>query len=96
MRKYDDRLEQDIRTERLVREWTASGLIDGSQKDRMLAGLQIDVRRTNIYLRLVLFGFTIMIIGASLLFVGISLGLGSTGDRVLCVAGAVVCIGLAG
>lgn len=95
MRKYNHRLEQDIRTEQVVREWTASGLIDGSQRDRMLAGLQIDVRRTNIYLRLVLLGFTMMIIGASLLFVGVSMNLDSTGDRVLCIVGTLFCIGLA-
>src|SRR3954466_2397452 len=95
MRKYSDDLERDIRTERLLREWTASGLIEASQRDRMLADLQIDVRRTNIYLPLVLFVFTVMIIGASVLFVALTMKVQDSGGGALCLIGAIVSFGLA-
>src|SRR5262245_26729277 len=95
MRKYSADLERDIRTERLLREWMTSGLIDSSQRDRMLLDLHIDVRRTNIYLRLVLFVFTVMIIGASVLFVALTLEVQGSGGGALCLIGAIASFGIA-
>src|SRR5262245_35910830 len=65
MRKYESGAEQNIRIERLVREWTRSGLLESPQRDRILAEIPIDLRRTNLFLRLILFGFTCLIIAAS-------------------------------
>src|SRR5688572_22824496 len=71
--KYAAETERQIRSERLVREWTRSGLITQDQQNRMLIDLPIDMRRTNLFLRLVLFAFGILIIAASVLFVGVVL-----------------------
>jgi hypothetical protein len=73
MRKYSSAVEQNIRTERLVREWTRSGLLDAQQRDRILADLPVDLRRTNLFLRLILFVFTCLIIVASTILVAILL-----------------------
>ena len=65
MRKYADDQERIIRVKRLADEWLASGLIDATQHERIAAGLQVDLRRTNRFLRLTLFGFGLLIIGAA-------------------------------
>jgi len=64
MRKYGIDDENKIRVARLVREWTRSGLLDKSQMGRMLPDLNVDFRRTNPFLRMILFGFTLVIIAA--------------------------------
>ncbi len=65
MRKYVDDQERIIRVKRLADEWAASGLIDATQHERMAAGLGVDLRRTNRFLRLTLFGFGLLIIAAA-------------------------------
>ena len=50
---------------RLADEWAASGLIDATQQARIVAGLGVDLRRTNRFLRLTLFGFGLLIIAAA-------------------------------
>ena len=43
--------EEQIRTQSRVREWTRSGFLDEGQSERISAGLQVDLRRTNPFLR---------------------------------------------
>jgi hypothetical protein len=69
MRKYSADAEQNIRMERLVREWKRSGLLESQQCDRILAEIPVDLRRTNLFLRLILFGFTFLLIAASAVLV---------------------------
>jgi len=73
MRKYADGQERIIRAKRLADEWVRSGLIDAAQHERIAAGLQVDLRRTNRFLRLTLFGFGFLIIGAAVGLVGVTL-----------------------
>jgi uncharacterized membrane protein YgcG len=73
MRKYADDQERIIRVKRLADEWARSGLIDAAQHERIAAGLQVDLRRTNRFLRLTLFGFGLLIIAATVGLVVVTL-----------------------
>jgi hypothetical protein len=96
MRKYDDKDERAIRSERLVREWTRSALLDKTQHDRMVQDLKTGLRRTNLFLRMILFGFGILIIAASVLLAGRILGIGNELARgILCSLSAAACFALA-
>ena len=67
--------ERAIRAQGLVKDWAESGLIEPWQRDRMLADLQVDYRRTNLFLRAVLFVFGFLIVYAviGLLIVGLNI-----------------------
>lgn len=65
MRTYADDQERIIRVRRLADEWMRSGLIDVAQHERIAADLQVDLRRTNRFLRLTLFGFGLLITAAA-------------------------------
>src|SRR2546427_4292126 len=67
MRRYSRAEEETVQAQDLIREWMRSGLLEKEQIPRLSEDLQIDLRRTNNFLRLVLFLFTAIIIGASLL-----------------------------
>jgi hypothetical protein len=56
--------ERAIRVQRMVDDWAASGLLREEQRERMRLELQVDYRRTNLFLRLTLFLFAALIIGA--------------------------------
>jgi len=58
--------EEKIRTQAHVREWARSGLLDEAQSRRLNEDLRVDLRRTNPFLRAVLFLFTVLIVGASI------------------------------
>ena len=75
MRKYLANDECAIQTERLVREWTRSGLLSTAQEESMRPELKVELRRTNVFLRLILFAFGLLIIGASVLLVGVTFGI---------------------
>lgn len=64
--------ERDIRLMREVEDWTASGLLTPEQRDQIAPGLQVDLRRTNLFLRitLFLFGFLIVFAVTGLMAVG--------------------------
>ena len=47
--------ERAIRVQRMVDDWTKSGLLQPEQRERMMADLQVDYRRTNKFLRITLF-----------------------------------------
>jgi hypothetical protein len=57
--------ERAIRVQRLVRDWSKSGIIADGQRDRMLGDVQVDLRRTNVFLRLTLLVFGFLIIGSA-------------------------------
>jgi hypothetical protein len=61
--------ERTIRVQRLVDDWTKSKLLSKEQRERIVPGLQVDLRRTNRYLRgtLFLFGYLIITSVAGLL-----------------------------
>lgn len=62
MRVYSALEEENIRDSTLVREWTASGLLDASQSASLQAELQTGLRQTNGFLRGVLWIFTTLIV----------------------------------
>jgi len=69
MKVYSEFDEECIRDGNLVHEWIASGLLDRPQGDALLGELRTDLRRTNGFLRAVLWIFTslIVIAGVALL-----------------------------
>src|SRR5437879_623032 len=67
MRRYSREEEETVQAQELIREWMRSGLLEKEQIPRLSEDLQTDLRRTNNFLRLVLFLFTAIIIGASVL-----------------------------
>ncbi len=56
--------ERTIRQQRLVEDWTRSGLITAEQRKQMQPSLQVDLRRTNLFLRITLFLFAFLIVNA--------------------------------
>jgi hypothetical protein len=72
MRKYNVIDERAIRTDRAVREWTRSALLAKDQQERMLPELQVELRRTNVFLRFILFAFGLLLIGATVLLIGLT------------------------
>jgi len=72
--------ERAIRVQRLVNDWTKSGLLIPGQKDRILPDLQVNLRRTNVFLRVTLFVFGYMIVNAltGLFVVTLNLSEGAT------------------
>lgn len=62
MSAYADDQERDIRTARLVHDWAKSGLISQQQREQLLPELQVDLRRTNKFLRATLFIFGLLIL----------------------------------
>jgi hypothetical protein len=95
MRKYNAEDEGAIRSERLVREWTRSSLLDTTQHDRMVQGLKTGLRRTNFFLRMILFGFGILMIAAAVLLAARILGIGDEAPAgILLVSSAAVCFAL--
>lgn len=57
--------ERKIRVQRLIRDWQKSALITDAQRDRMLADVQVNFRRTNLFMRAVLFVFSYLIVNAA-------------------------------
>jgi hypothetical protein len=72
--------ERAIRVQRLVNDWTRSGLLIAEQKARILPELQVNLRRTNFFLRATLFVFGYMIVNAltGLFVVTLNLSEGAT------------------
>jgi len=72
--------ERAIRVQRLVNDWTKSRLLVAEQRDRLLPELQVNLRRTNIFLRVTLFVFGYLIVNAltGLFVVTLNLSEGAT------------------
>lgn len=88
--------ERKIRVGRLLADWTKSGLLSEEQRDQIVPGLQVDLRRTNIYLRVVLFLFAMVILLSALGIVAITVIDSESAAAVLCVILSVVTFWLAG
>ncbi|HEX5227416.1 MAG TPA: hypothetical protein VFW44_06880 [Bryobacteraceae bacterium] len=65
MRAYSASDEETLRTRELIEDWRSEGLLTAEQYSRMEQETRCDLRRTNIFLRLVLFFFTLIITGAA-------------------------------
>ena len=65
MRAYSDSNEEALRARELLKDWIGEGLLTAEQYQRMEQETVCDLRRTNIFLRPVLFFFTLVIVGAT-------------------------------
>ena len=70
MRAYSADDEEALRTLALLKDWAGEGFLTGAQYRQMEPDTICELRRTNIFLRVVLFLFTLLIVGA---FVGLLL-----------------------
>lgn len=73
MRAYSASSEEALRARNLLKDWAGEGFLSEAQYQRMEQETVCDLRRTNIFLRIVLFLFTLIIVGAAvaLFFVAI-------------------------
>jgi hypothetical protein len=75
--------ERAIRQQRMVEDWTKSGLLQPEQRERMIPELQVDLRRTNRFLRVTLFLFGYMIVNSVVGLFAVFLDLGDAAGTVL-------------
>ncbi len=88
--------ERRIRAQALVREWTRSGLLDPSQGAALGEQLRVDVRRTNLFLRVGLALFTALIISASVMLIVVVLHLDDAiPSAIVTGMSAIACLALA-
>ena len=64
MRAYSASSEEALRARNLLKDWAGEGFLTEAQYQRMEQETVCELRRTNIFLRLVLFLFTLIIVGA--------------------------------
>jgi len=69
MRVYSKLEEENARTHALVREWVRSGLMDQERGSRLAEQLRTDLVRTNVFLRLILLLFTVVVLVAAVFIV---------------------------
>ena len=65
MRAYSASSEEALRARDLLKDWAGEGLLTEAQYQRLEQETVCELRRTNIFLRLVLFLFTLIIVGAA-------------------------------
>jgi hypothetical protein len=65
VRAYSASSEEALRARDLLKDWAGEGLLTDAQYQRMEQETVCGLRRTNIFLRLVLFLFTLIIVGAA-------------------------------
>jgi hypothetical protein len=65
MRAYSAASEEAVRARNLLKDWAGEGFLTQAQYQRMEQETVCELRRTNIFLRLVLFLFTLIIVGAA-------------------------------
>ena len=97
MKRYSKKDEESVRIHAAVREWLRSGLLGREQGDALAREVQPPLKRTNTLLRAVLFLFTCMISGATVLLVFYQLGTNAdkTTSATICIVAAMACYGLA-
>jgi len=95
MRIYSASAEEALRARKRLRDWTGEGFLSKEQYDRLRQETVPQLRTTNIFLRVVLFFFTLIGVGAgvALFFVGSGPSEQAIGDFLLIFA--VVCYGAA-
>ena len=64
MRLYSESSEETLRAAQLLKDWAADGILSKALYERLKQETVSDLRSTNIFLRLVLFLFTLIIVGA--------------------------------
>lgn len=65
MRAYSASSEETLRARKLLKEWAGEGFVTREQYQRLEQETPSQLRTTNIFLRLVLFLFTLIIVGAA-------------------------------
>jgi hypothetical protein len=65
MRAYSSSDEEALRARSLLKDWSGEGFLTPAQYQQMEQETVCDLRRTNIFLRIVLFFFTLIIAGAA-------------------------------
>lgn len=65
MRAYGESGEEALRARHLLKDWAGEGFLSAAQHQRMEQETVCEFRRTNIFLRLVLFLFTLIVVGAA-------------------------------
>ena len=65
MRIYSAFSEETLRARKLLTDWTGEGFLSKEQYQRLERETACDLRTTNVFLRLVLFLFTLIIVGAT-------------------------------
>jgi hypothetical protein len=65
VRAYNTSSEEALHARVLLKDWAGQGFLTGAQYQLMEKETACDLRRTNIFLRLVLFLFTLIIVGAA-------------------------------
>jgi hypothetical protein len=65
VRAYSASNEEALRARHLLKDWAGEGFLSNAQYQRMEPETVCELRRTNIFLRLVLFLFTLIIVGAA-------------------------------
>ena len=83
--------ERAIRVQRMLDDWTKSGLLQDDQRIRMLADVQVDYRRTNRFLRITLFLFGYLITMAMFGLLTVTFDAGDDGAAVLAFISSVAC-----
>ncbi len=79
MRAYSASDEEAVRARDLLKDWAGEGFLTAEQHRKMEQETACELRRTNIFLRLVLFLFTLIIVGAAVaLFFEVFLSQGAT------------------
>jgi hypothetical protein len=93
VRAYPADSEEALRTRSLLKDWAGEGFVTEEQYQRMEQETVCDLRRTNIFLRLVLFFFTLIIAGAAvaLFFVVFLSRPGENATGILLVIFAAIC-----
>ena len=95
MNLYTRGEERTIRMQRMVNDWTKSGLLVEEQRERIVPELRVDLRRTNRYLRGTLFLFGYLIVSS---VVGLFVAMFNPGEdaaKILALITGVVGYGLA-
>jgi hypothetical protein len=65
VRAYSASSEEALRARDLLKDWAGEGFLTAAQYQHMEQETVCELRRTNIFLRLVLFLFTLIIVGAA-------------------------------
>ncbi len=65
MRIYTESSEETLRARKLLKQWTGDGFLSKEQYQRLEQDTVSDLRITNIFLRLVLFFFTMIAVAAA-------------------------------
>lgn len=93
---YSREDERAIRAQRHVEDWARSGLLDRAQRDRLIAALPVDLRRTNRFLRATLFIFGLVIVASLAGLIVVTLDLDNAAVlKALALLGSAACLAAA-